>query len=581
MLFAFGPLLIEGYLGAVCGGLEGCVGVYRAYRERRSEPGVFHSHCVKPPVDYFAGLRWPWAILNVVFLVVFLGFHMATDDRDGTLSGRGVDHALSVSEILAEYRRSPESARTEFQGGLLAARQFKINGVIQRIDPESLVLSEHGNTVALARCTWMRTPNLLIEAAANTWQYGDKRKRLRVGQVVELYGECLGLDAFGKLLFRRCQPDRRTIPDLHTSLVRPNPFARLEQRGPITPVGDEFLAPQETTMMTPFLSCVAQRLTMGCAILRFVRIDEQFEVIVIRSRQKPQSFRLSQVDDISRLASDWNSFVSGLTTARLEDQQEAIAQHDHCVDLLVHLGRHLWPDRLDELLSDVRSVLMVPDEPLADVPFHALLHPRHGYLNDRFDGGIAYAPSLAVWEICRRRADVFRQSGILGDPRRGDCFERGQVLDPPASDNVLTFQGAGRFDPTHPEDSWIGLPDGRLRAAELTRSASDWRTVRAFVCLANGSASLATNRQGTQGGFSWAALRRGAANFVGTLWPLPEDTRQFFTESLMRHWRTPASLVESVRAATLELAHAHEPSWPVPYCSPLIWAPFRLIGSDV
>jgi CHAT domain-containing protein len=242
---------------------------------------------------------------------------------------------------------------------------------------------------------------------------------------------------------------------------------------------------------------------------------------------------------------------------------------------------------LESLLPGAR-LTVVPHGLLHAIPFHAL-YDGTTYALDRWE--IAYAPSAAVWQACRRRGEPEATSSLvygIGDPgiacvREEVAALRGVVADATIFEDeaatlaavpsegaycYLHFATHARFRQDNPLFSGLRLSDGWLVAADLHRRHLECSLATLSACRTGVSARAPGDEAiGLTRGF----LHAGARAVMVSLWSAHDAA----TAALMRACYAGLSAGKS-RAAALQGAQQAVRAL---YAHPYYWAPFILIGA--
>lgn len=245
---------------------------------------------------------------------------------------------------------------------------------------------------------------------------------------------------------------------------------------------------------------------------------------------------------------------------------------------------------VEEPLSGLRRILIVPHGLLHHVPFHAL-HDGRGYVIDSRE--VLLAPSLgtleALWKRgrrtirtclavgasddaapladaeCRRIVELFGPGNgklLLGADATASAFSKSA-----AEFDVVHVAGHAVFDANDPMRSSIKLADGVLSAADLFGTRMDCALVMLSACQ-TGVAYVSSGDELL--GLSRAVFRAGASSLVASLWKVNDESTaalavEFYSELLRGRTKT-----EALRGAALRVRER--------YPHPYYWAPFVLLG---
>ncbi len=308
---------------------------------------------------------------------------------------------------------------------------------------------------------------------------------------------------------------------------------------------------------------------------------------------------------------------------RTEDFRSKLASGDLNVR---SIGRELYDLLLGPARSqigDKKNLIIVPDGPLWDLPFQALLPDKNRYLIEQ--SAISYAPSsTALAEMKKRdrpesrpRSDLIafgnpaiatEKAGIFGqsmDRRLGPLPEAERMATTleqmygPARSRILVgadareeiakressnyrivqFAAHGVLNNTSPMYSYIvlaqnpgdGKEDGLLEAWEMKNL--DLRADLVILSACETARGKISNGEGVIG-MSWAMFIAGASATVASQWKVESSST---TELMLEFHRQMlrgrgVSKAEALRRASVKLLRTHK------YKHPYNWAGFVLIG---
>lgn len=350
-------------------------------------------------------------------------------------------------------------------------------------------------------------------------------------------------------------------------------------------------------------------LQQGTAILEYVVGKEAIDLFLLRgsANHNPvlKSFRIKvSVDSLRQLTNLFNRRLA----IRHPDFQS--------------LSRELYKVLIEPVHADltgIRTICIVPDDFLWNLPFQALSNDSSYLLEDY---AISYAPSLSVLiEMGTNfKHDLTPALAAFGNPRLTKDQQRTEQLDPlpetaaevrsisklflvnknsvligrqateesfnrlAGSVSTLHFATHAFVDNRQPLYSHLLLTrtnddratDGRLEAREVLKLnlAADLAVLSACQ-TANGKISPGEGILG----LSWAFFVAGVRSLVASQWRVNSaSTTQLMTEfySGLRPNadRSDQSRAQALRMASLKLMKSHR------YRHPFYWAPFRLIGAD-
>ncbi|MHB8573970.1 MAG: CHAT domain-containing protein [Dehalococcoidia bacterium] len=249
---------------------------------------------------------------------------------------------------------------------------------------------------------------------------------------------------------------------------------------------------------------------------------------------------------------------------------------------------------LDEL-TDLRSLVVVPHGALHYLPFHALYDGEH-YLIERLS--ISYAPSAALYAICRARHPRRGGALIMGHSDRGrlpatlgEAAAVGAVLgvtprfEEQATRAVLEADGRlaavihvaahAEFRAETPLFSRIELADGPLTTADVF----NLRLRAGLVTLS----ACETGRGALGGGDELAGLVRaflyaGVAGLMVSQWRIEDATTAELMQRFYRELMGGAGKATALRTAQRALIESAAPGGGRSH--PYFWAGFQIIGDD-
>jgi CHAT domain-containing protein len=285
-------------------------------------------------------------------------------------------------------------------------------------------------------------------------------------------------------------------------------------------------------------------------------------------------------------------------------------------------ARRLYRDVLDPVVkalpSEVRSLILVPDGPLHQLPFDALsASGRAPYLADRF--ATTVVPSAAVWhhlrtrqarppgiavafantpegpalQVAERRGEIAPgELGILLHARDEaqeavDAFPRGSRLFAGAdatpdrfatsevrNASLIHFAAHGVVSAADPPRSFLLLAPGATGSGKLFLSdvqRSDWtgKTIVLSACeTSTGKTTLAEGVLSLARGF----VAGGASSVIGTLAQVRDDEQLALFRKFYAELRTGVSVGEAMSAAKREMIRRGAP--------PAAWANVVLLGDS-
>jgi tetratricopeptide (TPR) repeat protein len=346
--------------------------------------------------------------------------------------------------------------------------------------------------------------------------------------------------------------------------------ARAEARGgEVTPADTGVPLLPEGTALVEFYA-------VGSALLAFVVSDGGLHLR-----------RIASLDRVSRLA-DNLSFQIGNMSMHAEyvasnlDRLRVTAERS-----LQQLYRAIVAP-LEDVLTGVDRLVVVPHGPLHGLPFHAF-HDGTGYLAERFT--IAYAPSAGVY-----------RAGLHGSGSIGDRMVVVGIDDPgllwigyeldavrSAWPDATVLRGrkateralrrrVGRIDALHLATHSVFRADNP--AFSSVKLADSWLTVNDLAELAHGArlVTLSACESGVTGlsvgdevlGLTRGLLAAGCSTIVASLWTVSDESTAHLMADFYRHLRAGSEPAAALRSSMLALR---------PKCDhPYYWAAFAVIG---
>jgi CHAT domain-containing protein len=302
------------------------------------------------------------------------------------------------------------------------------------------------------------------------------------------------------------------------------------------------------------------------------------------------------VPEIERLLRAFRVNLSATEAARADDARRAQLE----VQAQALLGR-LYDRLLGGLdsLDGCRSLVIVPHGLLHYLPFHALYDGAQ-YLVERM--AVSYAPSVALYGICRSRAArTARQSGdalVLAHSAGGqlphadqEAAAVGAALGVPihraaeATRALLQSQGRrarlihiaahGQFRQDAPLFSRIELADGPLTTADVFSLDLRARLVTLSAC----ETGLAVIGGGDElVGLTRAFLYAGAAGLLVSQWRVDDASTAALMTRLYQELQSGAGPAAALQTAQREFLAGSMPE--NRHSHPFFWAGFQMIGDD-
>jgi len=376
---------------------------------------------------------------------------------------------------------------------------------------------------------------------------------------------------------------RRELEALQTSLYAAHPEVAFE-RGAHQPMTAQ--------AMTDLAS------QTGAAILDYFATTNRLYLFVVKPNARPKAIAIPVG-------------LAALSSSAAEFRRE-LASHDlaYAAEAGELYSRLVAPAERE--LSAERAVMVIPDGPLWNVSFQALLpRPGHFWIEDKI---IAYAPSMEVLREARRLSGLRASSPVggallaLGDPAgqprlpeaarqvheieklyrgqptlilTGDAANEGRFRAEATQYRVVHLAAHAILDDRNPMYSRAllartGSDDGFLEARELMRYNLNAELLVLSACdTARGEAAAGEGING----MLWAAFAAGAPTTVASRWRVESSSSADLMISFHQHWmnarRTNNRFAKaaSLRAASIGMIHAGA------YTHPFYWAAYILAGS--
>lgn len=255
-------------------------------------------------------------------------------------------------------------------------------------------------------------------------------------------------------------------------------------------------------------------------------------------------------------------------------------------------------------LREAKHLLIAPDGPLFEVPFHAL-HDGEAYLLERYE--VTYTPSAGVLRLCResrRRRSAGKGRPIVVGYSGGG--ELPHIVDEiravsHALPEALVLMGeeatlarlrelAGRSPLLHLATHALFRRDNPMFSA-LQLSGGEWLRVMdlytlrldgALVTLSGCETGRHRLRGGDLLGLSRGFLCAGASALVVSLWPVADISTALLMERFYARLASGETASSALREAQLTLRQYEEERDGRrirPYSHPFFWAPFCLLGA--
>jgi CHAT domain-containing protein len=344
------------------------------------------------------------------------------------------------------------------------------------------------------------------------------------------------------------------------------------------------------------------------ATLLFYWLGQKQSCLWAITPEKVAFFPLPGQAEIATRVDRYRKTVQGAEDPLESGNQDGLALYQLLVAPASKLIRHAAP------------VMILADGELNQLNFETLLVPGptpdgdsghspelHYWIDD---ATVISAPSLAMLEAAKPAGSATRNLLLLGNPvspsddfpslplfafemkniekhfdaQSVAAFSSGQatpaayLASNPAHYSYIHFVSHAVSSSSAPLDSAIilsradaGADSFKLYARDIIRHPIDARLVTISACFGSGTRSYAG--EGLVG-LSWAFLRAGAQNVIGSLWEVSDDSTPRLMDRLyqgLEEGQTPAA---SLRQAKLALLHSDSK-----FHSPFYWATFQLYSS--
>ena len=268
-------------------------------------------------------------------------------------------------------------------------------------------------------------------------------------------------------------------------------------------------------------------------------------------------------------------------------------------DTQARLGElyHLLLYPVADLIRRHPQLVISPDGPLHEIPFHAL-YDGNAFVIER--KAVSYTPSATILALCNQAIPAGSGALIVGyggDYLPGVQAEVHAVVKHFANATVLIGENAtsthflsqvgshrhvhvashARFRQDNVMLSALSLADRRLTFAEITRLRLQTDLVVLSGCETGQGRVLGTDVMSLANGF----LGAGARSLLVSLWRVDDSTTVTFMDKLYRHLATETNRAEALRRAQLDLLSWGRESTDgnSMLAHPACWAPFVLLGS--
>jgi hypothetical protein len=445
----------------------------------------------------------------------------------------------------------------------------------------SLICAKLGKTEETLQ--WTSNINGFLVDALDQ-QRGDWVKHLRQREP-QIHGLHVGWQRSVEATLQQLEFLRAQQTTVHADIPLPS--------GPIPP--NKPVPPSPPLQLQQVLTCLGP----NTAIINPLVIEGRVFIFVARNQGSEPVLQLEGtaheflplMDSLRR----WDE-VYQMHIRRGDDERRWISDGHSIFDETMDLASQILGKTLQDLLNDGFSKLVfIPDDLLADVPFHATyLQPSGRLLIEECE--VSYAPSLyTLWECCRRQSKEARSRRGMAlkhilDPELSSAMDEAlevatdlggnlDVINPLGgtfwSDlseaEVLHVVAHGKHQPLLPINSiflqgWVDLPLSILIAGlDLPRCD----LVSNLIC----ESAMPAIRQTPAVDFSSVFLTAGARTVLASTWVVDDSLASEMARRFFKSWVDGASPAASFRRGLSDLRAGRE-SLPA-----FEWAGMRLVGA--
>jgi CHAT domain-containing protein len=321
----------------------------------------------------------------------------------------------------------------------------------------------------------------------------------------------------------------------------------------------------------PSASCL-----ISYALVHSLTGSPELWAVVVGASGPPRTVRLAGSAELHMLLNAWQSQPIVTAGGNLAREQ---------VDSVLKLIYRYMIYPLEREIASVHALIIVLDDALPLLPIHAALHPRQGYLVERYV--VSYAPSATVLVACTQREQqrtsgtervvagwqgdnqmvpllphANRELAMLGEqlqtPAQYGPFNAEQILTRSASAQLIHLVCHGVFPrDAHPRFARLILGSEALYAHDFyrTRLRADLLTLNACDTGLHGP--------GVQGLVS-AALVAGASTVVASMWLVNDAAAPALMERFYSYLLNGVGRAEALCLAQRDLlsgAFSHPADW--------------------
>src|SRR6202012_986104 len=124
---------------------------------------------------------------------------------------------------------------------------------------------------------------------------------------------------------------------------------------------------------------------------------------------------------------------------------------------------------------------------------------------------------------------------------------------------IIHFAGHGVYDDANPTDSALIFKGGRLKARDVPAPLYGGPIVYSNAC--ESGVGYQTDELRSWSGLAAALIRAGAINYIGSLWPIFDESSLRIAERFYGLLNLGHSTGEALRQAKLEAFRANDPVW--------------------
>jgi CHAT domain-containing protein len=338
------------------------------------------------------------------------------------------------------------------------------------------------------------------------------------------------------------------------------------------------------------------------ALVQYALVGEDLLIFVVRRgrpvevRQVPGSAAVTQVGRLRRQLE--LNLAAAVSTRDQPRHLEALESHARVLLQRLHA---LLIQPVDDLVSDCRRLVIVPQGVLHGIPFTAL-HDGAQFLVERRE--VVLAPSASAISFCRQPRTRSTECGgsqylviahggaglLPGALAEGETvarlFEGKRLFEAEATvanvrqhvrrAEVVHVAAHGHARPDAPLFSHLRLADGQLTALDCLDLELDCELVTLSACE-TGHAVVAAGDEPI--GLTRSLLYAGARSVIQSLWRVDDEATRRLMSDMYARLRAGAGRAEALRAAQRAfLSSTNADSAGPRRAHPAFWASFSLVG---